>query len=132
MRSRYTAFAVGDIDYIFNTHDPDTVSEIDRKSTETWSKESEWNGIEILDTDAGGAEDDEGTVDFIAHYLLKGRKLEHRERAEFRKVDGRWVFVDGAELAGPPVVRESPKVGRNDPCPCGSGKKYKKCCGKAA
>ena len=25
--------------------------------------------------------------------------------------------------------RESPKVGRNDPCPCGSGKKYKKCCG---
>ena len=28
--------------------------------------------------------------------------------------------------------REEPKVGRNDPCPCGSGKKYKKCCGKAA
>ena len=28
--------------------------------------------------------------------------------------------------------REMPKVGRNDPCPCGSGKKYKKCCGKAA
>lgn len=29
-----------------------------------------------------------------------------------------------------PVKRASPKVGRNDPCPCGSGKKYKKCCGK--
>ena len=28
-----------------------------------------------------------------------------------------------------PVVRDTPKVGRNDPCPCGSGKKYKKCCG---
>jgi preprotein translocase subunit SecA len=28
-----------------------------------------------------------------------------------------------------PFVRETPKVGRNDPCPCGSGKKYKKCCG---
>ena len=31
-----------------------------------------------------------------------------------------------------PVVREAPKVGRNDPCPCGSGKKYKKCCGVGA
>lgn len=30
-----------------------------------------------------------------------------------------------------PVVREAPKVGRNDPCPCGSGKKYKRCCGAA-
>ena len=29
-----------------------------------------------------------------------------------------------------PIVRESPKVGRNDPCPCNSGKKFKKCCGK--
>lgn len=28
-----------------------------------------------------------------------------------------------------PITREAPKVGRNDPCPCGSGKKYKKCCG---
>lgn len=30
-----------------------------------------------------------------------------------------------------PIKREEPKVGRNDPCPCGSGKKYKKCCGKS-
>jgi preprotein translocase subunit SecA len=30
------------------------------------------------------------------------------------------------------VRREEPKVGRNDPCPCGSGKKYKKCHGQAA
>jgi preprotein translocase subunit SecA len=30
------------------------------------------------------------------------------------------------------VVREGEKVGRNDPCPCGSGKKYKKCCGVTA
>ena len=29
-----------------------------------------------------------------------------------------------------PIHREAAKVGRNDPCPCGSGKKYKKCCGK--
>lgn len=31
-----------------------------------------------------------------------------------------------------PVVRQEPKIGRNDKCPCGSGKKYKKCCGRNA
>jgi preprotein translocase subunit SecA len=29
-----------------------------------------------------------------------------------------------------PLLRQGPKVGRNDPCPCGSGKKFKQCCGK--
>ena len=41
---------------------------------------------------------------------------------------------EGEEIQGPakqaPVRHDGPKVGRNDPCPCGSGKKYKKCCGK--
>lgn len=132
MRSRYTAFAVGDIDYIFDTHDPDTVEQIDRKSTETWSKQSEWLGLEILETKLGGPEDYTGTVEFVARYKARGTKIDHREVATFRKHNGRWLFVDGEEVAGPPVVREGPKVGRNDPCPCGSGKKYKKCHGKAA
>ncbi|MDA3895092.1 MAG: preprotein translocase subunit SecA [Desulfobacteraceae bacterium] len=35
-----------------------------------------------------------------------------------------------SSLKKTPVVRDKSKVGRNDPCPCGSGKKYKKCCGK--
>ncbi len=36
----------------------------------------------------------------------------------------------GEDQAKQPTTREEDKVGRNDPCPCGSGKKYKKCCGK--
>jgi preprotein translocase subunit SecA len=38
----------------------------------------------------------------------------------------------GGEMKKPinkPIVNKGAKVGRNDPCPCGSGKKYKKCCG---
>jgi preprotein translocase subunit SecA len=38
----------------------------------------------------------------------------------------------GETVRAKPIVREAPKVGRNDPCPCGSGKKYKKCCGANA
>ena len=132
MRSRYTAFAVGDIDYIFDSHDPDTVDQIDRKSTDAWSKQSEWLGLEIIGTNLGGPEDYTGTVEFVARYKARGTAINHREVATFRKHNGRWLFVDGEEVAGPPVVREGPKVGRNDPCTCGSGKKYKKCCGKVA
>ena len=43
--------------------------------------------------------------------------------------------LDGGRLFPSKVEtfrRETPKVGRNDPCPCGSGKKFKRCCGKAA
>jgi SEC-C motif-containing protein len=46
-----------------------------------------------------------------------------------READG-WKFEDGDLVPEKPIVREAPKVGRNDPCPCGSGKKYKKCCGR--
>ena len=37
----------------------------------------------------------------------------------------------GTAVAAKPIVRDEVKVGRNDPCPCGSGKKYKKCCGES-
>ena len=56
--------------------------------------------------------------------------MEHHEIAEFRREDGKWVFFDGELVPQAPYVRKEAKIGRNDPCPCGSGKKYKKCCGK--
>ena len=40
--------------------------------------------------------------------------------------------IDGKQIGNEPVKRDAPRIGRNDPCTCGSGKKYKKCCGKAA
>ncbi|HSC89623.1 MAG TPA: YchJ family metal-binding protein [Polyangiaceae bacterium] len=132
MQARYRAFETGDIDFIMNSHDPDTVHQIDRDGTEAWAKQSKWTGLDIVSTELGGEGDMAGTVEFVAHYAVKGTPLEHRERATFRKHNGRWVFVDGAPVAGPPVRREEPKIGRNDPCSCGSGKKYKKCHGASA
>ncbi|MCC6217281.1 MAG: YchJ family protein [Polyangiaceae bacterium] len=132
MRSRYAAYALGNVDYILESHDPERRDQVDRPSTERWSKEAEWLGLEVVSTEAGGADDAEGTVEFVAKYRLKRIAITHRERALFRKLDGRWYFVDGQEIAGPPVKKEGPKVGRNDPCPCGSGKKHKRCCGASA
>lgn len=132
MRARYTAFATGNVDYILATHDPDRSSEVDRKGTEQWATGSEWLGLEIIATENGGASDDAGVVEFVARYKVKGVTIDHRERAVFRKQGESWLFVDGQIVNSPPVRRTEPRVGRNDPCPCGSGKKYKKCHGASA
>jgi SEC-C motif domain protein len=132
MRARYTAYATGNIDFILDSHHPSTASSVDRPSTEAWSKNAEWLGLEILSTEFGGENDETGMVEFLARYTIKGATIPHRERAQFEKKDGRWYFVDGKEVSAPPVRHEGPRTGRNDPCPCGSGKKFKKCCGRAA
>jgi SEC-C motif-containing protein len=129
MASRYVAYATGAIDYLIETHDPKTRSQTDRKATEQWSKRADWRGLEIVGSERGGPEDQTGEVEFIAHYVIDGIEHTHHERAEFSRIDGRWFFIDGEKVSAPPMRRTTPKVGRNDPCPCGSGKKYKKCCG---
>jgi SEC-C motif-containing protein len=128
MASRYVAYATGAIDYLLETHDPKTRSAADRKATEEWSKRADWRGLELVRIEQGGPEDDAGQVEFIARYAIDDAEYAHHERAEFRKLDGRWFFMNGEKVAAPPVRRTAPKIGRNDPCPCGSGKKYKKCC----
>ena len=128
MRSRYSAYARHDLDYLWKTLHPRARKGHDPESTRDWSRSSRWLGLEILATEAGGADDSRGTVEFIARYHRDGTDQQHHEVSTFRKDDGKWFFEDGKVIGGQPEVRESPKVGRNDPCPCGSGKKYKKCC----
>jgi SEC-C motif-containing protein len=129
MATRYVAYATGAIDYLLDTHDPKTRSEADRKATEEWSKRADWRGLEVLGSERGGPDDETGQVEFIARYAIDGVEYAHHERSEFRKVEGRWYFVNGEKVSAPPIRRTTPKVGRNDPCSCGSGKKFKKCCG---
>ena len=129
MRARYAAFASGKVDFILESHDPSSRGEIDRNLIEQWSTRSQWNGFEVLEVVQGGENDEQGSVEFIARYSIDGKDQEHHELATFSKVDGKWFFVDGLVAGAGTFRREAPKVGRNDPCPCGSGKKFKKCCG---
>ena len=128
MRARYNAYVTGDIEFIKNTHDSDHMAGIDWTECEKWSKESEWLGLEIVSTAKGTEADDEGIVEFKATYKEKGKTIVHHEKSYFVKKDGIWYYQKWLPLQGT-IVNEN-KVGRNDPCPCGSGKKYKKCCGK--
>ena len=130
LRSRYTAYTEADVDYILNTTHPDRRDQFDPKSTRDWAENSKWHRLEILNSIAGTAEDEAGEIEFIATYTQKQIENKHHEKAQFRKMDGDWFFWDAQMVKPQPVTRKSPKIGRNDPCSCGSGKKYKKCCGK--
>jgi len=64
----------------------------------------------------------------VEQQLLERRRRQRRGRVAFTKAN-ETAFAGGEEEAAKPVRNKGPRVGRNDPCPCGSGKKYKKCCG---
>ena len=130
MRSRYTAYTLQDIDYLGATLDPAELQHFDRDGTAVWARESTWKGLDIVKTSAGGPDDREGSVEFRARYERDGVMQEHHEVSRFRKSGGVWRYCGGKEAGPAQFQRDTPKTGRNDPCPCGSGKKYKKCCGK--
>lgn len=141
MRSRYTAYTQVQIGYLKKTLAPESSSDFDSAAAKKWAEEVEWKGLKIESTERGGPEDRDGKVEFTATFVQDGETLEHHEVSTFKKnKQGAWRFVEGDahthregeghhhHVKQETVVREEPKVGRNDPCPCGSGKKYKKCC----
>ena len=98
MRSRYSAFAVGEACYLLHTWHPST-----RPPTLTLDREVRWTGLDVLATSGGLLLDAEGTVEFAAHYLVRdgagGRSagIQH-ERSRFLREAGRWTYLDGVSL----------------------------------
>lgn len=133
MRARYSAYAAGKITFISETNDPETSQDFDPESAETWSRESAWLGLEIIGTRNGQPGDAEGEVEFKARYRVGDVEETHHEVSLFRfdRKSSHWLYRDGKTLRTP-VIRNTPKIGRNDPCSCGSGKKFKKCCGQGS
>ncbi len=129
MRSRYTAFAKQEMAYIEATLHPGQRHDYDAAGSAKWARESEWEQLEIVNASTDPENANRGSVEFRAHYRTGDAHQVHHELAEFRRSGGTWYFFDGKMVGAGQFKRETPKVGRNDPCPCGSGKKYKKCCG---
>jgi len=127
MRSRYSAYSKGEFAYLVDSLHPDHRSDHDPAATQRWAENADWIKLEVIEIEEKG---EDGKVEFIATYREKGIIQAHHEAAEFKSKDGRWYYVDG-KLVPPETQRlEVPKIGRNEPCSCGSGKKYKKCCGR--
>lgn len=125
MRSRYTAFVQGKIDHIDRTHAPEIRADFNRAEAERTAAEVEWLGLDVRQASENG---DTGSVEFAIRFRRGGQELAQHEVASFRREGGHWLY-EGGKVGAKPPPRQVVKIGRNDPCPCGSGKKYKKCCG---
>ena len=117
MRSRYTAFVIKSADYLIKTWHPSCF----RQEIEAGFANTVWLGLTVFDA-APGRDANEGYVSFVARFSEQNKPGAIIERSRFLNDSGQWYYIDGTR----------PQFGRNDPCPCGSGKKFKKCCGSNA
>jgi SEC-C motif-containing protein len=121
MRSRFCAYVLNDIDYLLTTWHPDQ-----RPSREDMKQPTiNWKQLKVIHTKQGNAMDKAGVVEFVAQGLHEGQPITLHETSRFTRLEDQWVYVDGTIHPEP-----TKKISRNAPCPCGSGKKYKRCCGK--
>ncbi|WP_409529672.1 YchJ family protein [Superficieibacter sp.] len=119
MRSRYSAFVMKDADYLIATWHPSCQPAAFRQDIERGFANTHWHGLTVFLAEKG-ASPEEGFVSFVAKFSENDQPGAIIERSRFLKEAGRWYYIDGTR----------PQFGRNDPCPCGSGKKFKKCCGQ--
>ncbi len=127
MRSRYSAYVTAATDYLISSSHPTLRKNTSAASIEEWAKENKWQGLEIISTTLGGEKHERGEVEFKAYFSDKsGLPQIHHENSVFLKENDQWFYFKGS--MNPKTIVEEGKTGRNDPCPCGSGLKYKKCC----
>ncbi len=121
MRCRYTANVLRDTPYLLRSWHPAT-----RPVSMDSQQIPDWCGLTILAVKDGQPGDREGMVEFKAVYRNGFSTAVLHERSRFAFLKGCWYYRDGAiqETGNTGTVRP----GRNEPCPCGSGRKYKKCC----
>jgi SEC-C motif domain protein len=91
MRSRYSAFALGLGDYLWRSWHPRTRPE--RVSLD----DTEWVRLEILDVVHGTERDQDGVVEFVAHYRHGRPTGQIRERSRFERRGRRWLYLDGEQ-----------------------------------
>jgi len=122
MRARFSAYSMGKLDFISQSWHSSTRPTQVEPNEESFT----WLGLDILDTKAGNADDEQGEVEFSASYSLNGQTGKLHERSRFTRENGQWRYLDGKLEKEAPIT--ATKTGRNEVCPCGSGKKYKRCC----
>jgi len=124
MRSRFTAHALRDYRHLHRTYLPTSSQPYVEEEP---GGELTWKRL-VIHSHETGAKPDTAFVDFTAYFEDGGVEQPLHEKSEFARINGAWFFARSIRQGPAPVKAAQAKVGRNDPCPCGSGKKYKHCC----
>lgn len=118
MRSRYTAYTQSRIDYIKQTMAKKAAEHFDEADAKQWADSVKWLGLKVENTYTSKKENNIAFVQYFAQYQSGDRKEFIYETSEFHLHEGKWLYVDGIHHA----------ISKNQLCPCGSGKKFKRCC----
>ena len=124
MRARFTAHVVQDFVFLHRTYRPTAQQPfVDEPVAPTM----QWTRL-VVHRHEPGRSADTAYVDFSAYGTEAGAEHVLHEKAEFIRQAGAWIYTRAVREGPAPYVATAPQPGRNDPCPCGSGKKYKHCC----
>jgi len=115
MKSRYSAYCLGDVNYLQATTYDHTWTDEELKYIQDWADKSIWQHLDIVDSSGE-------MVEFKAYYIFEGKQHMHHEKSTFLKVNDMWKYVDGE------VYEDKVELLRNEKCICGSRQKYKRCC----
>jgi SEC-C motif-containing protein len=124
MRARFTAHVVHDYPFLHRTYLPTSRLPFEEGSA---GSDTTWTRL-VVHSHEPGRTADTAFVDFSAYGIEQGNEQVLHEKAEFARLNGAWIYTRSVREGPAPIKTATPKPGRNDPCPCGSGKKYKHCC----
>ena len=124
MRARFTAHVRHDFEFLHRSYRPAAGTPyVPEEGTPT----VKWTRL-VVHSHETTDNPDRSFVDFTAYGTEDGVEKVLHEKSEFLRINGAWLYNRELRLGPAPIRSAGPKVGRNDPCPCGSGKKYKHCC----
>jgi SEC-C motif-containing protein len=126
MRSRFTAHVANDYAYLHRTYQP-TARLPYVAETAADDGSIKWTKL-IVHSHEIGSTPNQAFVEFSAFYSDEQGSQVLQEKSEFHCEDGQWLYTRIVRSGPAPFKSATKKPGRNDPCPCGSGKKYKHCC----
>lgn len=121
MRSRFSAYVTANYRYILDTYSPDNQKTLSIDVLRQSDSNSQWLKLIVHDHQT---DTDSATVEFSAFYRFEQSFHVMHEISNFSLIDAKWYYINGEVLDDSGVV----KLTRNEPCLCGSGKKYKQCC----
>lgn len=98
MRSRYSAYTMANVDYLMLSQHTETRRVNESKEIRKWAKSVRWMGLVILKTEAGGAKDNHGYVEFRALYMEAGQMQQIHEKSLFKRENGKWVYDSGVHF----------------------------------
>jgi SEC-C motif-containing protein len=125
MRSRYTAYASVNIDYIIQTMHGPAAEGFDKENAISWAQNSLWCGLNVVDPGKQSADIDTDEVEFIAKIVTDKLLYLMHERSSFQREQGKWFYFSGET-----IPHKSTKITGLSLCPCGSKKKFGFCCGR--